>query len=75
MHLPPKRGLFFVNIGLISSAKSEAQIAYVLAHEISHFTEGHVLQGFLETRRIVRGEGYYRYQDYYSRLRSFFPLF
>lgn len=67
-----QEGIVFVNIGLISSAKSEAQIAYVLAHEISHFTEGHVLQGFLETRRIVRGEGYYRYQDYYSRLRSFF---
>lgn len=67
-----QEGIVFVNIGLISSAKSEAQIAYVLAHEISHFTEGHVLQGFLETRKIVRGEGYYRYQDYYSRLRSFF---
>lgn len=67
-----QEGIVFVNIGLFSSAKSEAQIAYILAHEISHFTEGHVLQGFLETRKIVRGEGYYRYQDYYSRLRSFF---
>lgn len=67
-----QEGIVFVNIGLISSIKSEAQLAYVLAHEISHYTESHVLQGFLETRRIVRGEGMYRYQDYYSRLRSFF---
>ena len=67
-----QEGIVFVNVGLISSVKNEAQLAYVLAHEISHYTEGHVLQGFLETRRIVRGEGQYRYQDYYSRLRSFF---
>ena len=67
-----QEGIVFVNMGLISSVKNEAQIAYVLAHEISHYTEGHVLQGFLETRRIVRGEGSYRFKDYYTRLRSFF---
>jgi len=67
-----QEGVVFVNIGLFSSAKNEAQIAFILAHEISHYTEGHVLQGFLETKKIIRGEGYYRYMDYYSRLRSFF---
>jgi len=67
-----QEGVVFVNVGLFSAAKNEAQIAFILAHEISHYTEGHVLQGYLETKKIIRGEGYYRYMDYYSRLRSFF---
>ncbi len=67
-----QEGIVFVNVGLFSSVKNEAQIAFILAHEISHYTEGHVLQGYLETKKIVRGEGSYRFMDYYSRLRSFF---
>ncbi len=67
-----QEGIIFFNVGLFAQVKNEAQIAFILAHEISHYTEGHVLQGFLETKKIMRGENYYGFMDYYSRVRSFF---
>ncbi len=46
--LSTDQGIIFVTTGLISQLSSEAQLAYVLAHEISHYTEHHVLSGYEE---------------------------
>lgn len=40
------QGIVFFTTGLISQLTSEAQLAYVLAHEISHYTEKHVVETF-----------------------------
>jgi hypothetical protein len=40
------QGIVFVTTGLISHLKNEAQLAFVLAHEITHFEEEHVLESF-----------------------------
>jgi hypothetical protein len=40
------QGIVFVTTGLLSQLTSEAQLAYVLAHEISHYTEKHVVETF-----------------------------
>lgn len=41
------QGIVFVTTGLLSQITSEAQLALVLAHEISHYTEHHVLESFI----------------------------
>jgi predicted Zn-dependent protease len=40
------QGIVFVTTGLIAQLANEAQLALVLAHEISHYTEKHVLEGY-----------------------------
>ena len=40
------QGMVFVTTGLISQLTNEAQLALILAHEISHFTENHVVNTF-----------------------------
>lgn len=40
------QGIVFVTTGLIAQLTSEAQLAYILAHEISHYTEKHVVETF-----------------------------
>lgn len=40
------QGIIFVTTGLISQLTSESQLAYVLAHEISHYTAKHVVDTF-----------------------------
>jgi predicted Zn-dependent protease len=40
------QGIVFVTTGLIAQLTSEAQLAYVLAHEIAHYTEKHVVETF-----------------------------
>lgn len=40
------QGIVFVTTGLIAQLSSEAQLAFVLAHEISHYTEKHVVASY-----------------------------
>lgn len=40
------QGIIFVTTGLISQLTNEAQLAYVLSHEIAHYTEEHAVQTF-----------------------------
>lgn len=41
-----EQGIVFVTTGLLSQITSEAQLAFVLAHEISHYTQEHVLDSY-----------------------------
>lgn len=41
-----EQGIVFVTTGLMSQVTSEAQIAFILAHEISHYSEHHVVESF-----------------------------
>lgn len=47
-------GLIFVNMGLLAKLQSEAQLAFVLCHEISHFVQKHPLDIFLESRALEK---------------------
>lgn len=48
------QGIVFVTTGLMSQISSEAHLAFILAHEISHYIEKHVVEGF-EFRTRNRG--------------------
>ncbi len=48
------KGFIFVNIGLIAQLESEAQLAYVLCHEITHYTKRHQINGYVEFEKIDR---------------------
>lgn len=40
------QGVIFVTTGLISQLDNEAQLAYILSHEIVHYTEQHSIESF-----------------------------
>lgn len=44
------QGIIFVTTGLISQLENEAQLAYILSHEIAHYSEKHVVETFNWTR-------------------------
>lgn len=46
------KGYVFVDIGLISQVETEAQLAYILCHEISHYTKKHHINGYLHDKKI-----------------------
>ncbi|MEM7660224.1 MAG: M48 family metallopeptidase [Bacteroidota bacterium] len=48
-------GTILINIGLLSYLQNEAQLAFILAHEIAHFQEKHVLRSFLNQQDIKGG--------------------
>ncbi len=41
-------GIILFNVALLAHLKNEAQLAFILAHEITHFKEQHALDLFLE---------------------------
>ncbi|MDI1354112.1 MAG: M48 family metallopeptidase [bacterium] len=48
------KGYIFIDIGLIAQLESEAQLAYILCHEISHYTKQHHINSFVINDKIDR---------------------
>lgn len=49
----------FVNVGLLAQLSNEAELAYVIAHELVHYKEGHALARYKERKEILRGSEAY----------------
>lgn len=58
------RGTIFINVGLLARLEDEAQLAYILAHEIVHFQEQHNIQTYVEYAKIERQGSYQRSRNY-----------
>lgn len=48
------RGNVFVSLGLLAQLEDEAQLAFILSHELTHVEEGHNIQLFLKNKEISR---------------------
>jgi hypothetical protein len=46
------RGGIFVTLGMVAAIEDEAQLAFILCHELIHYMEGHNLDLFLESVRV-----------------------
>jgi len=55
-------GTIFFNLPLLTYLESEAQVAFILAHEIAHYRKQHVLNQFRKVQE-VKGEAFRRQQD------------
>jgi beta-barrel assembly-enhancing protease len=52
------QGIVVVTTGLFSRLQNEAQLAFVLAHEISHYTEKHVINSFDYAMNVANKDVY-----------------
>jgi len=58
------KGYIYIDIGLVAQAETEAQLAYILSHEIAHYTKKHNIQGYIQNKKIDSD----RYTDYDDKL-------
>ena len=65
------QGIIFVTTGLISQLTSEAQLAYILAHEISHYVEHHVVETFIWKKEQKFKDGLIGEMSIYSKDKEF----
>jgi Zn-dependent protease with chaperone function len=55
-------GKIFINMGLLAHLQNEAQLAFIIAHEVSHYTKGHSLNVYIERKKISKGVD--QYEDF-----------
>jgi len=73
--LSTKQGIIFVTQGLIAQLENEAQLAFILAHEMVHYEHDHVVEGYKERSEISRSrsrnEEKFKKLSYYSREKEY----
>ena len=62
-------GIILVNIGLLAQLENEAELAYILAHEITHFQERHSMEEYIQSDGMAKSE--YAREDYLQNKLSF----
>lgn len=53
-------GIILVTTGLIAELQNEAQLAFILAHEVIHYKERHAINNYEENTRMESGKGLYK---------------
>jgi len=56
--LSTDQGVIFVTLGLLAQIENEAQLAYVLSHEIAHFQEKHVEKSYNNSQDLRHESSY-----------------
>lgn len=61
-------GIILVNLGLLAQLENEAQLAFILCHELVHYTHKHVINAYVENQEIKQGKGAYRRSTFDERM-------
>lgn len=62
------KGIIFVNLGLIAQLENEAQLAYIILHEVAHYVKKHNMDLYLYADNVSRKTIDLRNQDYQARM-------
>lgn len=61
-------GSIFLHIGLLARLENEAQLAFVLCHEIVHYLRGHAIDSYVVAQYVEDERGAYRHASRYEKL-------
>jgi beta-barrel assembly-enhancing protease len=64
------QGIIFVTIGLIAQLENEAQLAFVLSHEIVHYEKRHTIESYELESKVFSKNGQYRYNSYDDKIKA-----
>jgi hypothetical protein len=60
-------GNILITIGLLAQLENEGQLAFILAHEITHYQQEHMLKGYINREELSeKGPSYTWSSSYYS---------
>jgi beta-barrel assembly-enhancing protease len=60
-------GVICVNLGLFARLENEAQLAYILGHEITHYVKKHPIEGYIYAQNIQKGRKDFKEKDLYEK--------
>jgi hypothetical protein len=64
------QGIVFITLGLISQLENEAQLAFIISHEVAHYERRHTMDGYLKNQEIFSKRDSYKYNSYDDRIRT-----
>lgn len=50
-------GVILISLGLLAQLEDEAQLAFILCHELVHFEHDHIINAYVENLEIKQGRG------------------
>lgn len=62
------QGIIVFTTELLAQLENEAQLAYIIAHEVSHYIEHHVKESYVERQTLEKGKGKYYKMDHESKV-------
>lgn len=65
-----RQGIVFVTLGLMAQLENEAQLAFILSHEIAHFERRHILLSYEQRGTVFNKNRAQRYNSYDEQIRS-----
>lgn len=64
------QGIVLFTTGILAHMKNEAQLAFILGHEISHYTEKHLRESYVDYKDYEKSKGRYRRLSYYDAINT-----
>ncbi len=62
------QGIILMTTGLIATLDNEAQLAFIIGHEVSHYIAKHVRDSYVEEKQNAANKGDYRRMNYDERV-------
>ena len=64
------QGVIMFTTGLLAQIENEAQLAYIICHEVSHFAKDHARNSYIERKSIVKGNQRFKQIDYDEQIKK-----
>lgn len=64
------QGIIFITLGLIAQLENEAQLAFVISHEVAHYERKHVMNKYIENQQIFSEKQQYKYNNSDEQIRA-----
>ncbi len=64
------QGIIFVTLGLIAQLENEAQLAFIISHEVAHYEKRHTINEYLHNETVFSDRDRYKYDSYDDQIRS-----
>jgi hypothetical protein len=64
------QGIIFITLGLIAQIENEAQLAFVISHEVAHYERHHTMNEYIKEQQIFAENSSYKYNTYDDQIRT-----
>lgn len=58
------QGVVIINVGLLAQLSTEAELAFIISHEVTHYVKNHGIDNFMENVKVKKNKGKYKFLSF-----------